>query len=348
MRKGHVPGLALAVFDKGKVVYLNGFGMRDVGKNLPMRTDTVLYAASLTKSTFATMVMGLVDEGVIALDRPVAEQLAKPIGQYAEVADLADDPRFVKITPRMLLSHTSGLPNVRWFLMDGRTDEHAKLATHFEPGERYAYSGEGINLLGILVAEKTGKMIGELMKERIFDRFGMSRTSMTWQPQFESETAMGYDEASKLLGHSHQRRPRPAGSMDTTIADFSRFLEGVLRGEGLSWSSREMMLSPQVRIHSLRQFPTLRTETTENDPIQLSYGLGWGIFRTPFGKAFFKEGHIDGTENYCELFPESGRGIVIMTNSSNGESIFRDLLANVIGDRWTPWKWNDYVPAPGL
>lgn len=78
--------------------------------------------------------------------------------------------------------------------------------------------------------------------------------------------------------------------------------------------------------------------------IELSYGLGWGLFDTPHGRAFFKEGHDDGWENYMVAFPEAGIGIAILTNSSNGESIFKALLAELIGDVWTPWQWNNYVP----
>lgn len=345
MAKGKVPGLALAIINDSKVVFLNGFGMRNVARSLPVETETVMYAASLTKSAFATMCMQLVDEGVLRLDIPVERQLSKPIAEFPDHSDLANDPRFHFLTPRMLLCHTSGLPNVRWLKSDGTMDENAILKVEIEPGQRYAYSGEGINLLGTLVANLTGKTVGELMNERIFKRFGMTHSSMTWQPQFESNTAEGYAEDGTVLGHNRQKRPRAAGSMDTTVHDYANFLVGVMNSDGLTWASHEAMLSPQIRIKSKRQFPSLIEEkSTENDNIQLSYGLGWGIFHSPYGKAYFKGGHLDGWENYCVSFPEKKTAILILTNSSNGESIFKDLLEQLIADKYTPSNWENFIP----
>ena len=105
------------------------------------------------------------------------------------------------------------------------------------------------------------------------------------------------------------------------------------------------MFSPQIRIQSRKQFPTLDPETTtENDSIRLSYGLGWGLFWSPFGKAFFKEGHDEGTENHAVCFDERKTCLLVLTNSSNGHSLIKDLLEAVLADRFTPWNWDDYIP----
>ena len=69
-----------------------------------------------------------------------------------------------------------------------------------------------------------------------------------------------------------------------------------------------------------------------------------GILKTPHGPAAFKEGHGDGFEHYSIVFPERGMGVLIMSNSANGESIFKDLLELSIADTYTPWEWQDYVP----
>src|SRR5262245_34185872 len=98
-------------------------------------------SASVTKSAFACLVMKLVDQGVVELDKPVYEYLPKPLPAYANYKDLASDPPYKKITARMLLDHSSGFPNWRRFTDDGR------LSIAFEPGSRFAYSGEGIDLL---------------------------------------------------------------------------------------------------------------------------------------------------------------------------------------------------------
>ena len=99
------------------------------------------------------------------------------------------------------------------------------------------------------------------------------------------------------------------------------------------------MTNLQVRIRSQRQFgPLSRVDSTDNDNIQLGYGFGVGVFKTPYGRAFFKEGHDDGWGHYTVCFPEKKIAIVIMTNSDNGESIFKELLAYAIVDKFTPWK----------
>lgn len=340
MRTAKVPGLAVAILNRGRVVYLNGFGLRNVERNEPLTVDTVMYGASFTKSVFAWMVLQLVEEKVLELDKPVVEYLTKPLPEYEKYRDLAGDERARRITARMLLSHTSGFQNWRFL------SEDQKLRIHFEPGARYAYSGEGIALLQLVVEELAGRSVGDLIKERVFDRFGMTRTSMIWQPSLEREIALGYDQAGKSLSHMMRQAPKAAGSMDTTIADFAKFLGGVVRGEGMRAETRRLLLSPQVRIRSKRQFPTLMEETTtENDAIRLSYGLGWGVFQTKYGPAFFKEGHDDGWENHCVCFDGPKTCLVLMGNSSNADGMFKELLETLIGDRFTPWRWEDYVPS---
>jgi len=115
MAVAHVPGLGLALIENGRVTYLKAYGERDVERHLPLRTDTVMYAASLTKAAFAYSVMMMVDDGRIDLDRPIAKYLPKPLPEYSLYADLADDPRWQLLTPRILLSHRSGFPNFRYF-----------------------------------------------------------------------------------------------------------------------------------------------------------------------------------------------------------------------------------------
>ena len=85
-------------------------------------------------------------------------------------------------------------------------------------------------------------------------------------------------------------------------------------------------------------------DSTSNDAIQLSYGLGWVLLQSPYGTGAFKEGHGDGFQHYSILFPAQGTGIIIMSNSDNAESIFKELLEITIGDTFTPWYWENYIP----
>jgi CubicO group peptidase (beta-lactamase class C family) len=336
---GKVTGAGIVILNDNKVVFQKGYGFRDVEKSLPLTPDTVMTAASLTKSTFAYMVMQLVQEGVLDLDKPVYQYLPKPLPEYENYKDLAGDDRYKKITSRMLLDHSPGFPNWRQFTDDGA------LRIFFEPGARYAYSGEGIYLLQLVVESITHKPIAELMQERVFAPLGMSRTSMIWQSQFESNFANGYDENGKSLGPQHRTHANAAGSMLTTPADWSKLLEAILENRGLKIEIRDAMLSPQIEIPFKHQFPSLSAEiTVANKSIRLSYGLGWGLYFTPHGKAFFKEGHDDGWRNYAVCFPDAKLGILIMTNSSNGEGIYKELLETLQRNTYTPIEWEGFTP----
>jgi len=343
MRAAEVTGVGLAIFNDDKIAYLKAYGVRDKEKNLPLTEDSVMTAASWSKVAFAYMVMQLVDKKILDLDKPVYQYLPKPLPEYPKYADLAGDDRYKRITTRMLLSHTSGFPNWRYI------NEDRKLNINFEPGARYAYSGEGIDLLQLIVETVAKKPLEELMQDRVFKPFGMTRSSMVWQTRFESDYANGYDEYGRSMGPERRKIADAAGSMQTTPRDFARFMVAVMQGERLSKQTRELMLSPQVQIASKHQFPTMENETTdENKAIRLSYGLGWGLYWSPYGKAFFKEGHDEGWRNYTVCFDKPKNGMLIMTNSSNGEGIFKGLLETSLKDTFTPIEWEGYTPYDKL
>jgi CubicO group peptidase (beta-lactamase class C family) len=343
MKGAEVPGLGLAILNDGKIAYLKAYGVRDKENNLPLTVDSVMYAASFTKVAFAYMVMQLADEGLLNLDKPVYEYLPKPLPDYPDYKDLAEDVRYKRITARMLLSHTAGFPNYRWL-----NDDH-KLNINFEPGTRYAYSGEGIVLLQLIVETVTKRPLEELMQKRVFQPLGMARTSMVWQKRFDDDYANGYDEYGRSWGPQRRVKANAAGSMQTTVRDFARFVQAVMPAQGLQKEVRDQIFSPQVQITSKHEFPTLANETTdENKPIRLSYGLGWGLYWTPYGRAFFKEGHDDAWRNYTVGFDGQRTGIVIMTNSGNGEGIYKDLLEGLLKNTFTPIEWEGFTPYKQL
>jgi CubicO group peptidase (beta-lactamase class C family) len=343
MTSADVTGVAIAVIDDGHIVYAKAYGYRDTATNSPLTPDSVMSAASFTKSAFAYMVMQLVAEHRLDLDKAVVEYLPKPLPQYPGYADLAGDGRYRRITARMLLAHTSGLPNLRFLEPD------RKLKIRFDPGTRFAYSGEGMMLLQLVVETITNESLTRLMDERVFRPLEMTRTSMVWQERFDSDAANGYDAYGRSLGPQKRTAPNAAGSMLTTVRDYARLLQAMLTGQRLSAPALQQMLAPQIRIHSKHEFPTDAPETTtENDAIRLSYGLGWGLYWSPVGEAFFKEGHDDGWRNYAVGFVERKSGMVIMTNSGNGEGIFKDVLETVLADTYTPIEWEGYTPYDKL
>jgi len=339
MDAAEVTGAGIAILRNGRVAFLKAYGFRDAEKKLPLTQDSVMAGASFTKAAFSYLVMQMVASKAIDLDKPVEEYLPKPIPDYDAYKDLSEDRRYKKITARMLLSHTSGFPNLRFLNPD------RKLNINFEPGSRYAYSGEGMQLLQLVIESITKKPLKELMQERVFGPLGMSRTSMVSEQRFENDYANGYDEWGRPLGHQQREIAAAAGSMQTTLRDFARFLQAVIASKGLPKAARELMLTPQIQISSKKQFPTLSMATTEeNRGIRLSYGLGWGLYWSPYGKAFFKEGHDEGFRNYAVVFDKPGDGIVIMTNSSNGEGIFKELLETLLRNTFTPIAWEGFTP----
>ena len=338
MQAEQVPGLGVAIIRDGKVGFVKAYGQRNLEKKLPLTTDTILYGASLTKATFAYFVMQLVDEGKIDLDKPIGAYLPKPLPKYGRYADLAGDARWQKLTMRMLLSHTTGFANFRWIEKD------RKLRFHRSPGERYGYSGEGLLLAQFILETGLRLDVGAEMQRRIFDRFGMKRTAMTWRADFAANVAETYTLDGKLEPHRHWDEAGAAGSLDTTLNDWAMFLAAVVRGEGLSAKSKAEMIRRQVEIDSERQFPTLLPGRTDRwKSIGLGYGLGWGVFETPRGHAFFKEGHDEGTANYA-LCVQSDC-VLLMSNSVRAERIFVPLVNELLGQVNLPAEWEGFKKA---
>jgi CubicO group peptidase (beta-lactamase class C family) len=243
-------GVGTVISHNGKISYLKAYGQSDSEKSLTLAPDTVLAAASLSKAAIATEVMQLVQKGVLDLDVPIQRSLPKPLPEYEKYADLQDD-RCKKLTLRILLGHTSGFPDFRWF------EDDQKLKIHFEPGTRYAYSGGGIQLAQLVVETVTEKWLTALMEEDLFSPLAITRTKMAWEPRFDNDFANGYDEHGKSIGPPKRSKPGAAGSMQTTLHDYATFLSAVMHYQVLNPKTTAKMFKPQVMIHSSHQFPSL-------------------------------------------------------------------------------------------
>ena len=334
-----VAGLSLAVVQDGAVVHVAGLGSKDTDTGEPMGTETVVAAASFSKTVFGYLVMLLVEEGTIDLDRPLEEYLGFSLPEDPHYADLADDPRTADLTARMVLSHSTGFPNWRWIEDDGR------LRFLFDPGSRFFYSGEGIALLQRVVEETTGRGLEDLARERVFGPLGMARTSYIWQESFESDHAVPHDEFLRPRHLDRRDEAGAAGSMFTTAGDYARFLASLMTAESDGRALVDAMWSPQVAIRSERMFgPRAWDLTDANDAMALSWSLGWGRFDSEHGRGLFHTGHDTGWQNYAVAFPDRGIALVMMSNSDNFESVAEELAGVVIGDRVSPFTWLGYVP----
>ena len=133
--------------------------------------------------------------------------------------------------------------------------------------------------------------------------------------------------------------------MVTTAGDYARFLSGILNAEGQRKATVDEMLQPQIDINYKRMFgPDAWTMTDENQDIHLAWGLGWGRFDTPYGRAFFHTGNSIGWKNYTVTYIDKGIGIVMLSNSDNFESVAEEIAKKAIGDIYSPYDWLGYVP----
>lgn len=333
-------GMAVAVIDGGKVIHVAAYGERNAAGE-PLRTDTVMYAASLTKMAFGHLVAQLAQDQVIDLDASIAGALDRPLPdypaepkKYADYTVLAGDDRWRRLTPRMLLNHASGFANFAFLEPD-----HV-LKFHFDPGSRYAYSGEGLILLQFVLERGLRQDVGALMQQRVFDRFGMPRTSMTWRADFAGNLADGWTAEGSTEPHDERSRVRAAGSMDTSIADMASFAAAYVRGEGLTPQMRREIVRPQRPITTASQFPTLQPELPPaQQRSDLSAGLGVVTFSGPQGAGFYKGGHDDAVGNTLVCLEQGQRCVVILGNDVRAEATFPALVAFVLGDTGVPWQW---------
>jgi len=337
MRREQVQGLAIATVDNGKVGQVRAFGTRNAALGLPLTPDTVMYGASLTKTAFAVMLLQLGDEGLLDLDAPLDKLLPAPLTSYREkpfdFSDLADDARWRRLTPRMLLTHSGGFANFRWLEPDGR------LRMHFDPGSRYAYSGEGFYILQLVVERGLGLDIADEMQRRVFDRYGMKNSSMTWRPEFAENAAEGYAFDGAVQAHDRRFRARAAGSMDTTIADQARLWSAIMRGDGLRPDTRASLTTAWLPIESAHQFPTLAGGEAAW-PQKLAAGLGLVTFEDRSGPAFFKSGHDDWTGNMAICLEAGQRCVIMLSNDVRAEKLFPEIARLALGQTDMPWSWN--------
>jgi len=344
LEKENVTGAQIAVVERGRLIWNAAFGLRGRDPNMPMDHETTTWAASISKGVFATYVMQLVERGEFQLDVPVAKQLSQPLARYDAYketgAAIVSEPDWPLVTPRMLLSHTSGLLNFAYLEPD------KKLHLHFAPGTKFSYSGEGINLVQFLIEQKKQKPLDQLMQEALFTPLEMKRTGLIYRQEFEANVADRFDLDGKFRAKTRRFPARGAGSMTTSAEDLARFTIALLDNKILKPSTRSEMLKPYIQIRTLHQFALKGNEGEgkEAAEVGLAYGVGWGLLtKTRFGPAFFKEGHGDGAQNYMICFERSKSCMILLTNSDNGELAFRSLLEKILGDTRTPWEWEGYT-----
>jgi CubicO group peptidase (beta-lactamase class C family) len=328
MAQKHIPGLAVSVLNANKIVYLKAFGTRNTAQKALMTDSTVMPALSLTDAVLAVSIMQLVDKKVIDLDTPITQYLPKPLSSYPEYETLAKDDRSKRITPRMLLDHTSGLPDCRL------SDTTTSLTLQSDPGRVYRYSNAGFALLSMVTEQVTKQPLRTFLSRGVLKEFSLPNTRLPGDTLTPDNFATGYTTQAQPVAWPHPigQCLRPSS---TTLRDMTRFLQAILDGTGLSLHSRVDMFKPQL--------PILNIPTNVADkPMRISYGLGWHVFSSPYGPGFYELASSQGWSHYMVAFDDPKIAIIFMTNDADGQKAFAELLPILIGDTFTPESWSRY------
>lgn len=341
----NIPGAAVGVVKDGQVVFLEGFGKRDVERDLPVTPRTRFILGSTSKA-FTTMALGLLaDEKKLDWDEPVSSLLPE--------FRLQDEYASLHVTPRDMASHRTGLPrhDLVWINSPASLGELVHSLRYLEPSRElragYQYNNLMFISLGYLIEKISGKTWDSFLRERIFGPLAMSDSGCTI-PEYTSapEYALSYRRTGDKFSPQPFPLPsdrlmfgaRASGSVNTTAADMCRWMLVHLNGGKIgdkifvSTATLRQMHSPQALIPSN---PGVRGET-----VFPSYGLGWmldvyrGHYRVHHG------GSTLDFNSYVTLFPHSNTGAVVLINA-NTPGI--NALASGIADLamgFEPIDWN--------
>jgi CubicO group peptidase (beta-lactamase class C family) len=315
MEAANVPGLSIAVIRNSQIFWTGAFGVQSRETNIPVDENTMFEAASLTKTITAFAALCLVERGDLDMDRPLFEYF--PNQEYKK---LAGDERYKKLTARLVLTHTTGLPN--W---------GSKLIR--DPGKQYGYSGEGFLYLGRTIEQISGMSLQEFAQKEIFEPLGMRHTSYVWNEIYEENGASGHDRHG--IAHPKRKNTVPNGgaSLLTTAHDYATFLCAILNHQGLKEETIDQMTSPQVRATKWG-----RDELDEH----ISWGWGWGVQPGNTGNGFWHWGDNGDLRAYTVTYKDRGEGLVYFSNSNNGLSIAKSIVALVMDDPQWAFEWLDY------
>jgi CubicO group peptidase (beta-lactamase class C family) len=331
MDASKVPGLSIALIRDDKVVWTRGFGVKDRASGALVDHSTVFEAASMSKPVFAYVVMKACEKGVLNLDTPLVK--------YTRQRFLECDPRLDLITARHVLSHTAGFQDIR------SGDKPLKI--HFNPGEKWMYSGEGYFYLQAVMTDLTSHVnpkecirfeadlevcatdFDAYMKTNLLAPFGMNGSGYVWTETLARYVARAHDGHGDPLPY---RKPTPAavarygamGRLLTTATDYAKFLIEVIepRPEDafrLSQASLAEMLRPQVKVE-------------DGDGYSISWALGWRTARTDDGELVSHGGDQTGFHSTSEISVAGKSGYVILTNGDSGWKLVKHLAPEI--SRW--------------
>lgn len=305
MAEHHVPGVSIALIRDRDIVWSHQFGVKEAGIEGKVDEETVFEACSMSKPLFAYAVMKLQEEGTLDLDRPLDSYLPEPY--------LPHEPNAGSITARMVLNHTTGLPN--WRKGSRRT---GVLTLKYKPGERFTYSGEGMWYLQRVVEHLTETPIDAYMKRTLMSKISMSRSSYVWQDRYMENNAHGHNKEGIPKTYRHYTEGNSAFSLYTTPVDYARYL--ILM---MDTDSQEAFQLQPATIDRMLTIESQRNEETY-------YGLGWSISGLPEHRYILHGGsNGSGFRCHARFYRDEGSGIVVMTNADSGAAVYGKILEQV-------------------
>jgi CubicO group peptidase (beta-lactamase class C family) len=335
------PGLAVAIARGGEIVLLDGYGLRDVARGLPVTTRTLFAIGSATKA-FTTMCLALLaDEGKLDWDAPVRT--------YLPWFALHDPVAGERMTPRDLVTHRSGLPRHDgvWYGGAGSRRELVERLRYLAPNTDFRTVWQYQNLMyltaGFLAGEIAGREWEAFVQERLFDRLGMGGSNFSVaRSQEADDAARPYREKDGKAEEVPFRDidvAGPAGSINSNIEDMAKWLllqvnRGRHEGEAIvSEGQIAQMQAPQMVIPDPGKYAELSPP---------SYGLGWFVQSYRGQTVVHHGGNIDGFSALVSLLPREEIGVVVLTNL-NGVPI-PEIVAYHVYDRLLGLPeigWND-------
>lgn len=316
MRKAHIPGVSIAYRD-GKTTTTTNIGttdIRDTSILSDVQDDTIFGAASLSKPVFAYLVLKLIDKGVLSipgesptsgLDRPLHEVLSLDefFHEHGKRLSEVDIQKAKAITPRMLLSHTSGLG----------INENAVLS--FEPGTEYAYSGIGLMYLQKVIEQQTGKSMGILAHEYVFSNSALSMDHSSFFPPGSSKA-------------------NAANSLYTTASDYAKLMTAWMQDP--SPIMQQAFVKQISLAHDNQRLPGETNPAAEHVDIKvkehLAWGLGLGLELDETGKEVkaFHTGDMNRFRAQTALDLDKKSCIVYFANAYNDKEANGHILGPLI------------------
>lgn len=321
-----LPGLSFALINNGKVVYRRSLGVSDIVTKKKLDANSLFEAASLSKPLFSYFVLKLVDQKVLNLDTPLYRYLPYP--------DIAKDECYKLITARMVLSHTTGFPNWRYFdKRDENRYKYGELYIKFTPGTQFAYSGEGYSYLARVIAHLNHLTLQTL------DPYFQSEAAKPLQLKNSWFSGNDYITKHRVKGHAGGKptgKPwpiafpeqdstwfEPAGGLHTEAVDYSTFLIALMRGKGLSKKRGDELFREQVQLDKSTPHYLVNGDT--------AWGLGIAIRPVSYGVIYEHGGNNGDAQSGFKINKANKNGYVFFTNCDKG-IVFNKNIGTLLGN----------------